>query len=122
MGDLVRRTSDRLAARTTRRGFLGLAARATALIGGVFYGLNGMAREAAAYAVACCNLAFQTECTTCPWCPAGETHPYTWSCCWSAGDKCFWACGECYDSLCSCAYRQGSCGGNCPSAPAARPA
>lgn len=105
MASLIERQADRLSARSSRRGFMRVAAKVTAAVAGVGVGFSRFYNQAAASSHACCTLAFGL-CSTCPNCPSNTYQIYGWACCYGG---CIWTCKECYfnaqySSGCSCAY------------------
>lgn len=121
MGSLLERQADRLASRSSRRGFMKVTAKLTAVVAGLGFGLSSVYNASASCIYACCTLAERCFCSTCPSCPSypGKT-AYGWSCC---SGSCTWQCLECrYTDRthnCACANKiswSGACGA-CPSAP-----
>lgn len=117
MSRAIERAADEMAKRRTRRGFLGVLAKAGVVASGAMFGLVGLGGEAAAtYQWACCFFPDNSPaCAHCPSCNSGVIDTYTWSCC--DANNCQWTCKDCTmrTSYCSCAtyIGQGGCGGNC---------
>lgn len=113
---LIQKLSDSLAAQSSRRGFLRIAAKATGAVTAVGFGLTRIKDVAAegpctqGGGTGGCVLAYPNNpCPGGPSCPSGETNPWSWYCCLNS---CLYFCLECYDNRCSTAYSDGSsCGG-----------